>query len=527
MPKVSQKKSHQLASIIVEKTIITDTLKHRFVIEEEFARGGFGRIYSGRQEDSKEYGKAGSLAIKVEPYSNGPLFTEITVFQRILTSQKLEAWMNKKKVSHLGLPPYVSSGLFTYNNEKLRFLIMPRYEKCLEDYRIANGGVLDIRSILSVAKQCVDCLSYMQDHDYVHGDLKADNILLASADDYSRCFLVDFGLARMAKGNVDKPDKKRAHNGTLLFTSIDAHRGCAPSFRGDLEILGYNILYWLCGMLPWQKCGQNPESVMMEKEKFSKELDKNIKKLVKDGCVSFLNKLFKLAYETPYMNKVDYGIIHLVVIEDKTDLENISSSLSRKRKGTDGDLRVVLKEGQKLQAGSKDIGTKSPSAHSRIRKVKPVSKNTSIYSSDKSESSGSAVEPPELKRRKSNRIAKQLPRKMDVSSVNDNEQSVKACSSNDSMKKDNVKKPDFISPKKDKKLNSKLHASLKSTIKQNPSSSRTSLYCSKTPNDSPGKKLRNVIPGLHNMKNVRRSLKDTLVKKYITVANQTQEKEKA
>lgn len=52
-----------------------------------------------------------------------------------------------------------------------------------------------------------------------------------------------------------------AHNGTLLFTSLDAHRGCSPSFRGDLEILGYNILYWLCGTLPWQKCAQKPEAV--------------------------------------------------------------------------------------------------------------------------------------------------------------------------------------------------------------------------------------------------------------------------
>ncbi|VDK67635.1 unnamed protein product [Onchocerca ochengi] len=257
----SRKKAHQLACVIVEKTIITDTLKQRFIIEKEFAHGGFGRIYSGRQENSKEYGKTGSLAIKIEPHANGPLFTEITVFQRILTLQKLKDWMDKKKISHIGLPPYVSSGLFTYNGEKLRFLIMPRYEKSLEMYRAANNGVFDMHLTLTIAKQCVDCLSYMQDHDYVHGDLKADNILLASKNEYSRCFLVDFGLARLAKGNVDKPDKKRAHNGTLLFTSLDAHRGCAPSYRGDLEILGYNILYWLCGTLPWQKCIQKPEAV--------------------------------------------------------------------------------------------------------------------------------------------------------------------------------------------------------------------------------------------------------------------------
>ncbi|VDM97249.1 unnamed protein product [Thelazia callipaeda] len=304
----ARQRSHQLACTVAEKTVITDTRKQQFIIEKEFARGGFGRIYTG----SKEYGKAGSLAIKIEPYANGPLFTEITVFQRILTPQKLASWMNKKNIAHVGLPPYISSGLFSYNNQKLRFLIMPCYERSLEAYRTAsNDGTFDINIVSTIAKQCVDCLCYMQDHDYVHGDIKAENILLASAKKFSRCFLVDFGLARMAKGNVDKPDKKRAHNGTLLFTSLDAHRGCAPSFRGDLEILCYNILYWLCGTLPWQKCILKPEAVMAEKQKFSKELDKNIHKLV-EGDVSWLTKLFKLSYETPYVGKVNFEAVHSV-----------------------------------------------------------------------------------------------------------------------------------------------------------------------------------------------------------------------
>ncbi|OZC11905.1 hypothetical protein X798_01086 [Onchocerca flexuosa] len=503
----SRKKAHQLACVIVEKTIITDTLKQRFVIEKEFAHGGFGRIYSGRQEDSKEYGKIGSLAIKIEPHANGPLFTEITVFQRILTLQKLKDWIDKKKISHIGLPPYVSSGLFTYNGEKLRFLIMPRYEKSLETYRIANNGVLDMHVTLTIAKQCVDCLSYMQDHDYVHGDLKADNILLASKNEYSKCFLVDFGLARLAKGNVDKPDKKRAHNGTLLFTSLDAHRGCAPSFRGDLEILGYNILYWLCGTLPWQKCLQKPEAVMMEKEKFSKELDKNIKRLLQDEYVSFLSQLFKLAYETPYVNKVDYGIVQLIFNQVKILPSSSKSSNSLSTKGKENS--------KKLTAGEK-------------ANIRNISSSTSHEHEGNTEDLGSIKsthESPAPKRRKSDRIVSQLLKKASDSSRIKNEKSLEVDSSNGNNKK-SIRQPDVASHKKNfKKLEPKFRAGLKSTAKQNASSSRALLVSSKKIDDSSGKKLRNVIPGLHNMKNVRRSLTDRLIKKYINVANQTQRKQ--
>lgn len=54
--------------------------------------------------------------------------------------------------------------------------------------------------------------------------------------------------------------------------------------------------------------------VMAEKEKFSKELEKNIKILLPNGHVSFLSKVFKLAYETPYLSKVDYGSVELVIL---------------------------------------------------------------------------------------------------------------------------------------------------------------------------------------------------------------------
>ena len=42
----------------------------------------------------------------------------------------------------------------------------------------------------------------------------------------------------------------------------------APSRRGDLEILGYCMLQWLCKKLPWEKKLDDKEYVMKEKEKY-------------------------------------------------------------------------------------------------------------------------------------------------------------------------------------------------------------------------------------------------------------------
>uniref|UniRef100_A0A8R1HKF4 non-specific serine/threonine protein kinase n=1 Tax=Caenorhabditis japonica TaxID=281687 RepID=A0A8R1HKF4_CAEJA len=87
--------------------------------------------------------------------------------------------------------------------------------------------------------------------DYTHADIKAANILLEKERAYSSAVLVDFGLAHRTTNNVDKPDKKRAHNGTCIFTSTDAHRGNNPSFRGDVEILRLQPRHVAHGTLPW------------------------------------------------------------------------------------------------------------------------------------------------------------------------------------------------------------------------------------------------------------------------------------
>ncbi len=62
---------------------------------------------------------------------------------------------------------------------------------------------------------------------------------------------------------------KKAHNGTLKYTSRDNHKG-VESRRGDLEILGYNMIEWSGGILPWQHlCKKNAEKKIL-RTKFQK-----------------------------------------------------------------------------------------------------------------------------------------------------------------------------------------------------------------------------------------------------------------
>lgn len=85
----------------------------------------------------------------------------------------------------------------------------------------------------------LDALEYIHSKGYAHADIKGPNILLSCGDgigkEKSQAYLVDYGLAyRFRTGTGEhKPfvhDERRAHEGTLEFTSRDAHHGSMPHY---------------------------------------------------------------------------------------------------------------------------------------------------------------------------------------------------------------------------------------------------------------------------------------------------------
>lgn len=123
-------------------------------------------------------------------------------------------------------------------------------------------------------------LEYIHKCTYIHGDIKGANILLGfDKKDNEQTYLIDFGLAcHYTTQEIYKPDPKKMHNGTIEYTSRDAHNG-VPTMRGDLEILGFNVLQWQANQLPWeqQKLLTNPSKVQAAKEELMNNLDKSIK----------------------------------------------------------------------------------------------------------------------------------------------------------------------------------------------------------------------------------------------------------
>ncbi|XP_054284782.1 nucleosomal histone kinase 1-like [Macrosteles quadrilineatus] len=260
-------------------------------------KGGFGEIYccSAVEEGSTSISKVNqTYVMKIEPQENGPLFVEMHFYMKAAKKEDIEGWMKSKGLKRLGMPCYVDSGTFEYNKERFRYIVMDRYGQDLWSIFLENKKLFPCSTVLQIGLQVIDVLEYMHDKGYAHCDVKGANLLLDTQD---QVYLVDFGLASRLSTDF-KPDPKRAHDGTIEYTSRDAHTGVRTR-RGDLEVLGYNLLHWTTSALPWENI-TDPKVVEEKKKSILSSGASSVKKTLPSTplvIVNFLDYVSKLKPE--------------------------------------------------------------------------------------------------------------------------------------------------------------------------------------------------------------------------------------
>lgn len=295
----------------------------------------------------------------------------------------VETFKKSRKLSGLGMPYFVGSGSQELDGVKHRFIIMPRYSQDIWSLYLKNGKSFPKHTVYRLALQMLDVLDYIHNCTYVHGDLKGANMLLK---DDSQVYLVDFGLASHFTTNKEyKPDPKKMHNGTIEYTSIDAHYG-VPTKRGDLEILGYNLIHWCGGQLPWEKVLTDPVKVKELKEKFKG----NAKGLLKEcfgkaevpTCVqSFFDIVYAMEFnEHPNFDKCKKLFLQALKALSKPnsgplELEYVTNEKTPKKATPKGKKSTVAKAASARPTPKKTEKVKPP-------KVTAVNSNGSTVTSN-------------------------------------------------------------------------------------------------------------------------------------------------
>ncbi|XP_057389563.1 inactive serine/threonine-protein kinase VRK3 isoform X2 [Balaenoptera acutorostrata] len=200
---------------------------------------------------------------------NGRLFIEQNFFQRAAKPLQVNKWKKRYSTPQLAIPTCVGFGV---HQNKYRFLVFPILGRSLQSILDDNPKhVMSVRSVFQMACRLLDALKFLHENEYVHGNVTAENIFV-NPEDLCQVTLAGYGFTFRYSPDgrhVAYTEGSRSpHEGDLEFISMDVHKGCGPSRRSDLQTLGYCLLKWLYGTLPWTKCLPNTEDIMELKQKF-------------------------------------------------------------------------------------------------------------------------------------------------------------------------------------------------------------------------------------------------------------------
>ena len=180
-------------------------------------------------------------------------------------------------------------------------LIMQLMGKSLEDL-INEKKTFSIKTVCILGYQMMNILEYIHNKHIVHRDMKPDNFVMGLDNLSKNLYLLDFGLAKKYRSSVTLVQypliNKKKLTGTARYASINALKGYEQSRRDDLEAVGYVLMYFLRGSLPWQGlAGKNKE------ERYKRILKKKIDTSPYDLCVGFPEEFEKYI---EYTRKMEY-----------------------------------------------------------------------------------------------------------------------------------------------------------------------------------------------------------------------------
>lgn len=206
----------------------------RYLLERQLGEGGMGVVYSASDQEVK----GEHFAVKV-------LKSDIRDQPEALSLLREEV----RKTRSLGHPNIV--GVYSLNSDHgCVYMLMEYLEGKTLDALIDDdfGRGVPFERAWPLIQDIGAALAFAHDRSVIHSDLKPSNIFITTA---GRVKLLDFGIARAARGRLRGVDPAALGALTPAYASCEMLEGLQPDARDDIYALACVVYEMLCGKHPF------------------------------------------------------------------------------------------------------------------------------------------------------------------------------------------------------------------------------------------------------------------------------------
>jgi serine/threonine protein kinase/Tfp pilus assembly protein PilF len=263
------------------------TLGH-YEIHSALGEGGMGKVYLA--EDTKLKRK---VALKVLPAVHRG---DEQAHRRLLREAQAAAALDHSNIC----------AIYEVDEENdPSYIAMQYIEGETLEARIARER-LSLDDALNIAVQIADALIEAHAHNIVHRDIKPSNIMLASRGQVK---VLDFGLAKSARTNIDAPDEAQTKSrltmpgvilGTVPYMSPEQVRSEPVDVRTDIFSFGAVLYEMLAGLRPFARnsAAETIAAILHHEPPKLSSIDATIPKVVEDVVEKSLAKDVGQRYQT-------------------------------------------------------------------------------------------------------------------------------------------------------------------------------------------------------------------------------------
>ena len=264
--------------------------QYSFKSTDRLGGGSFGQIYKGINLKTKE-----EVAIKIES-------------RNIETPQLLhESKILKILKDSEGFPKVF---LLTPLDDVLVLVMELLGDNLYKLIQNQPEKKFTLKTTLMLGIQILKRIRTLHENNFIHRDVKPENFTIGLKKKNNTIYMIDYGLTRKfcdsRKNHIPYKEGKNL-TGTALYASIYTHKGIEQSRRDDLESLGYMLIYFCKGELPWMNVKAKNKA-----GKYKKIMEKKIEmkpEILCAGLIDEFREYFKYVRELQFTEEPNYNYL--------------------------------------------------------------------------------------------------------------------------------------------------------------------------------------------------------------------------